>query len=82
MSEAAKKAMEVVGKINKKHNHLLVSPNSRVYLKQPGRMPSVVKSLVEKFSETDLPIGRVPDIVNCDASINVSQRDCWNHRRV
>ncbi|XP_078152582.1 protein FAR1-RELATED SEQUENCE 1-like [Carex rostrata] len=70
-----------VGCINMKHNHLLVSPASRIHLKQPGGMPYVAKNLVEKFSETDLPIGRVADIVNCDASINVSQRNCWNHRR-
>ncbi|XP_078154610.1 protein FAR1-RELATED SEQUENCE 5-like [Carex rostrata] len=81
ISVSNKNGIWKVGKSRKEHNHLLVSPNSRIYLKQPGGMPSVAKSLVEKFSETDLPIGRVPDIVNCDASMNVSQRDCWNHRR-
>ena len=76
-----KKGIWKVQTIVKEHNHLLVSPNSRIHLRKRGGMPSVAKKLVEKFSETDLPIGRVADIINCDASINVSQRDCWNHRR-
>lgn len=67
--------------VNNKHNHLLVSPNSQTNLRQHRGIPSIAKKLIEKFSESDLPISKVPAIFNCDAEINVSQRSCWNHRR-
>ncbi|XP_078176397.1 protein FAR1-RELATED SEQUENCE 5-like [Carex rostrata] len=61
--------------VNNKHNHLLVSPNSRTHLRQHGSIPSIAKKLIEKFSESDLPIGKVPAILNCDAEINKQVQD-------
>ena len=40
-----------VRSVNNKHNHLLVSPNSRNHLRQRGGIPSIAKKLVEKFSK-------------------------------
>jgi hypothetical protein len=44
-------------------------------------MPLVAKNLVEKFSESGLPIGKVPEIPGNIEGVNFNERDCYNYMR-
>ncbi|KAF1864556.1 hypothetical protein Lal_00043197 [Lupinus albus] len=55
-------------------------PRSVSYLRCHKKMSVVAKSLVERFEEEDLPIGKVAAIFNNGES-SFSHRDCWNHVR-
>ena len=59
------------------HNHALVTPKSVPYIRSYRQMPSVARSLVEKFSESGLPTGKVATIFRG----LFDSRDCYNHMK-
>ena len=60
---------------NNDHNHPMVSPRSVSYLRCLRKMGNAAKSLVEKFDEEGMPIGKVTTIFNT-AKHSFFDRDC------
>jgi hypothetical protein len=61
----------IAAHVNNFHNHVLVSPRSARNLRNQKVMATIIRNLVENFSEVWLPIGRVSDILNDELSINL-----------
>ena len=59
---------------NNDHNYPMVSPKSASYL----RCHNAAKSLVDKFEEEGMPIGKVTAIFNT-IEHSFSKNDNWNH---
>ncbi|KAH1239195.1 Protein FAR1-RELATED SEQUENCE 5 [Glycine max] len=66
----------VIKSFSNDHNHVMLSPRSVCYMRCHKKM----SSLVEKFEEEGLPIGKVASIFN-NGDSSFSNRDCWNHIR-
>ncbi|XP_061373652.1 protein FAR1-RELATED SEQUENCE 5-like [Gastrolobium bilobum] len=62
------------------HNHGLVSPMSVSYLRSHKKMPAAAKSLIEKFNDSGLPIGKVATILRGN-DVLFDSRDCYNHMK-
>ncbi|XP_061375406.1 protein FAR1-RELATED SEQUENCE 5-like [Gastrolobium bilobum] len=62
------------------HNHGLVTPKSVPYIRSYRQMPGVARSLVEKFNDSGLPIGKVATILR-GPDLLFDSRDCYNHMK-
>ncbi|KAM7257889.1 hypothetical protein ACFE04_013630 [Oxalis oulophora] len=62
----------IVRDVNNNHNHHMVSPKSVSYIRCHKKMTHAAKSLVEKFNEEGLPIGRVAVLFNTDKTLKVA----------
>ncbi|XP_061352111.1 protein FAR1-RELATED SEQUENCE 5-like [Gastrolobium bilobum] len=62
------------------HNHGLVSPMSVSYLRSHKKMLAAAKSLIEKFNDSGLPIGKVATILRGN-DVLFDSRDCYNHMK-